>query len=213
MVQLLPLPSDGAAGLGLLTSDGRFKRLALQEFQELSGRAATVLKLKDGVELRRVVACRDGDTLVVGTSTGRLLRLQVDETAIPTMGRTAQGPVLLRLLPGEAVVGAACGAADGDLLLATRKGQIKRLQLASLRLGQRGDLGQIGLRFAQRDDQLSDLQDGTTKLVAIVLKDGRSLRLAPQSLEAQDCHGAGETLILKADEAINELIPLIQANG
>ena len=81
------------------------------------------------------------------------------------------------------------------------------------RLGQRGDLGQIGLRFAQRDDQLSDLQDGTTKLVAIVIKDGRSLRLAPQSLEAQDCHGAGETLILKADEAINELIPLIQANG
>ncbi|MEI6359989.1 MAG: DNA gyrase C-terminal beta-propeller domain-containing protein, partial [Synechococcus sp. ELA619] len=131
----------------------------------------------------------------------------------PTMGRTAQGPVMLRLLPGETVAGAACGPADGDLLLATHRGQIKRLQIASLRLAQRGDLGQIGLRFGQRDDQLSDLQDGTSKLVAIVLKEGRSLRLATQSLEAQDCSGAGETLTLKADEAINELIPLLQNNA
>jgi DNA gyrase subunit A len=215
VVQLLPLPCDGAvaAGLGLLTSDGRLKRLALQEFQELSGRAATVLKLKDGVELRRVVTCRDGDTLVVGTSTGRLLRLLVDNQSIPTMGRTAQGPVLMRLLPGETVVGATCGPADGELLLATRRGQIKRLNIASLRLGQRGDLGQIGLGFSQRDDQLSDLQEGAAKLVAIVLKEGRSLRLATQSLEAQECSGSGETLTLKSDEEISELIPLIQSKS
>ena len=216
VVQLLPLPSEGSegsTGLGLLTSDGRFKRLALQEFQELSGRAATVLKLKDGVELKRVVVCRDGDALVVGTSTGRLLRLQVDEQSVPSMGRTAQGPVLLRLLPGETVVGAACGPAAGDLLIASRQGQIKRLPMASLRLGQRGDLGQIGLRFTHRDDQLSDLQDSSNKLVAIVLKDGRSVRLATDSLEAQDCSGAGETLSLKADESINALIPLIQTKA
>jgi DNA gyrase subunit A len=213
VVQLLPLPSDGAAGLGMLTSDGRLKRLAIQEFRELSGRAATVLKLKDGVELRRVVTCRDGDTLVVGTSTGRLLRLKIDDQSIPTMGRTAQGPVLMRLLPRETVVGAACGSADGTLLLASRRGQIKRLPITSLRLGQRGDLGQIGLGFGQRDDQLSDLQDGDSKLVAIVLKDGRSIRLATQSLEAQDCSGTGITLDLKADEAINELIPLLQTNS
>jgi DNA gyrase subunit A len=197
----------------MLTSDGRLKRLAIQEFRELSGRAATVLKLKDGVELRRVVTCRDGDTLVVGTSTGRLLRLKIDEQSIPTMGRTAQGPVLMRLLPRETVVGAACGSADGTLLLASRRGQIKRLPITSLRLGQRGDLGQIGLGFGQRDDQLSDLQDGDSKLVAIVLKDGRSIRLATQSLEAQDCSGTGITLDLKADEAINELIPLLQTNS
>jgi DNA gyrase subunit A len=160
-----------------------------------------------------VVTCRDGDTLVVGTSTGRLLRLLVDDQSVPSMGRTAQGPVLMRLLPKETVVGAACGPADGDLLLASRRGQIKRLQIASLRPGQRGDLGQIGLGFAQRDDQLSDLQDGASKLVAIMLKEGRSLRLATQSLEAQDCSGSGETLSLKTDEEINELIPLIQTNG
>ena len=49
--------------------------------------------------------------------------------------------------------------------------------------------------------------------MAVVLKEGRSLRLATQSLEAQDCSGSGETLNLKTDEEINELIPLIQTNA
>ena len=110
MVQLLPLPAREAAtgaSIGLLSSDGRFKRLPIEDFQELSGRAASVLKLKDGVTLQRVVLCRDAEEMVVGSSTGRLLRLAVNEANLPVMGRNAQGPVLLRLLPGETVVGAA----------------------------------------------------------------------------------------------------------
>jgi len=79
-----------------LSSDGRFKRLPIEDFQELSGRAASVLKLKDGVTLQRVVLCREGEELVVGSSTGRLLRLAVNEANLPVMGRNAQGPVLLQ---------------------------------------------------------------------------------------------------------------------
>jgi DNA gyrase subunit A len=45
VAQVLPLPQGEGISLGLLSSDGRFKRLPLEEFQELSGRAATVLKL------------------------------------------------------------------------------------------------------------------------------------------------------------------------
>ncbi|HYP03007.1 MAG TPA: DNA topoisomerase (ATP-hydrolyzing) subunit A, partial [Cyanobium sp.] len=72
--QVLPLPSPEGVSLGLLSSDGRFKRLAIEEFLELSGRAATVLKLRDGVELQRVVPCFEGQDLVVASSTGRMLR-------------------------------------------------------------------------------------------------------------------------------------------
>ena len=45
VVHLLPLPSgEQAAGasVGLLSSDCRFKRLPIEEFQELSGRATSV---------------------------------------------------------------------------------------------------------------------------------------------------------------------------
>jgi DNA gyrase subunit A len=212
LIQVLPLPSDGShTSLGLLSSDGRFKRLPLEEFQELSGRAATVLKLKEGVELQRVVTCRDGEELVVASSTGRLLRLAVNETNLPVMGRTAQGPILLRLLPGETVVGAAGVGADGSVLLASRQGQIKRLRVDSLRPCERGDLGQIGLRFLERGDRLVDLRAERGGVVGVRLDntDSRSLRLRSETLEAQDCTGTGLLLSLQKGDTLQQLVPLI----
>jgi DNA gyrase subunit A len=87
VAQVLPLPEGEGLSLGLLSSDGRFKRLPLEEFQELSSRASTVLKLKEGVSLRRVVVCREGQELVVASSSGRLLRLAVNDANLPLMGR------------------------------------------------------------------------------------------------------------------------------
>jgi DNA gyrase subunit A len=212
VVQLLRLPDGEAASgasVGLLSSDGRFKRLPIEDFQELSGRAASVLKLKDGVTLQRVVLCRESEDLVVASSTGRLLRLAVNETNLPVMGRNAQGPVLLRLLPGEAVVGAAAATAESGVLLATRQGQLKRLLASNLRRCQRGDLGQIGLRFQQRGDQLVDLQDDRTPLLAALLSDGRSLRLPTADLIPDDETGTGQDLALGADTSLTDLVPLL----
>jgi DNA gyrase subunit A len=214
LIQVLPLPGDGShTSLGLLSSDGRFKRLPLEEFHELSGRAATVLKLKEGVELQRVVACRDGEELVVASSTGRLLRLAVNEANLPLMGRTAQGPVLLRLLPGETVVGAAGVQVNDHVLLASQLGQLKRMKVDSLRLCQRGDLGQIGLRFLERQDRLVDLRGDTGNVIGVRLtgKESRNLRIDPTSLEAEDPSGAGKKLTLPAGDTLLDLVPLTQA--
>ncbi len=213
VVQVLPLPTGDAAqglSLGLLSSDGRFKRLPVEEFQELSGRAATVLKLKDGVTLRRVVPCRDGEDLVVASSTGRVLRLTVNEANLPLMGRNAQGPMLMRLLPGEGVVGAACGPDDeNSVLLASAGGQVKKLAVAELRRCQRGDLGQIGLRFEQRGDRLVDLCAGAADLVAARIGDAKSVRLATADLAAEDPSGTGLLLPLGASDELRELVPLL----
>ncbi len=216
VVQLLPLPSgEQAAGasVGLLSSDGRFKRLPIEDFQELSGRATSVLKLKDGVTLQRVVLCRDDEELVVASSTGRMLRLAVNNANLPVMGRNAQGPVLLRLLPGETVVGAAGVRPDGCVLLASRSGQLKRLAAHSLRRCQRGDIGQIGVRFSQRGDQLIDLREDRSAVVAAVLNDGRSLRLDTAELQAEDDTGAGQPLGIASNEAVAELVPLVMNNS
>ncbi|MEX1322971.1 MAG: DNA gyrase subunit A, partial [Synechococcaceae cyanobacterium] len=218
VVQVLALPLSGEddagtapTSLGLLSSDGRCKRLPLELFRELSGRAATVLKLREGVRLCRVVPCRDGGELVVASSTGRLLRLGVNEANLPLMGRSAQGPVLLRLLPGEAVVGAAgVEGPQGAVLLASRRGWLKRLRVDQLRLCRRGDLGQIGLRFSERHDCLADLCDAGAPLVAALLSNGRSARLSPGSLEAQDASGAGVSLGLAEREDLQSLLPLVR---
>ncbi|MFM7642551.1 MAG: DNA topoisomerase (ATP-hydrolyzing) subunit A [Cyanobium sp.] len=213
VVQVLPLQADLHNSLGLLSSDGRFKRLAIEDFQDLSGRAASVLKLKEGVTLKRVVPCGRDQDLVVASSTGRLLRLAVEETSLPLLGRTAQGPQLMRLLPGENMVGAACVPSGGEVLLASRLGQLKKLQVASLRLCQRGDLGQIGLRFLQRSDQLVDLQAADSAVVGVRLAggEGRHLRWGVANLASEDGSTAGLQLPLRSGESVLELVPLVTA--
>ncbi len=214
VVELLPLPEEQSRtglSLGLLSSDGRFKRLAVEEFLELSGRAASVLKLKDGVTLCGVVPCREGEDLVVASSAGRLLRLKVNEANLPLMGRPAQGPMLMRLLPGESVVGAACGPAEpGSVLLASSTGQIRRVRVSELRCCLRGDLGQIGLRFTQNGDRLVALCGGSSDLVAARVGETRSLRLDLSQWSAQMDEASGTQLRLGAGERIRDLVPLLR---
>ncbi len=210
IIQVLPLPAQPESSLGLLSSDGRFKRLPIDAFLELSGRAATVLKLKDGVVLRRVVPCSDDQDLVVGSSSGRLLRLQLTDADVPLMGRAAQGPLLLRLLPGETIAGACAPRSDQDVVLASRLGRIKRLRLESLRRCQRGELGQIGLRFLDRSDALVDLQVCGTSTLGVVLSPTRSFRLDPATLSAQNPDEPGELpQPLAAGDSVQALVPLI----
>ena len=200
-------PSEQDFSVGLLSSDGRFKRLAGQDLRELSGRATTVLKLKDGVQLQRVVMCRPGDDLAVASSTGRMLRLPIDDSTIPVMGRTAQGPVLMRLLPGETIVGAAATADGGDVLLISKLGQLKRLGIHHLRRCQRGAIGEIGLRFEQRNDALTDLRSTTARLT--VETQAGSLRLQSDSLPVEDGRGTGQQLQLPKGQTVQRLLPLI----
>ena len=216
VVQVLPLPSQGS--LGLLSSDGRFKRLPVEELQELSGRATTVLKLKEGVTLRRVVAGQEGDTLVVASSTGSVLRLCLDETQLPLMGSAAQGPLLMRLLPGESVVGAACLPAihaetaetiTDSVALATANGQLKRLLVSSLRPCQRGDMGQIGMRLQQRGDYLVDLQSAGSAVLGLLTDKGWSCRIGSDELAGENTSGTCINLQLPQGQQLQELVPLI----
>jgi DNA gyrase subunit A len=95
-------------------------------------------------------------------------------------------------------------------VLASRGGQVKRLRLADLRRCQRGDLGQIGLRFRERGDGLVDLCGDGGPLVGVRLDGGtgRSARLSPLDLPLEDSTGAGIQLPLAATERVRELVPL-----
>jgi DNA gyrase subunit A len=98
------------------------------------------------------------------------------------------------------------------VLLASRRGQIKRLAVADLRPCQRGDMGQIGLRFSQRDDALVALCSAASSLVAVTLGTNRSLRCNPPAWRLQACNGTGLQLALKDNQEVQALMPLHQDN-
>ena len=215
IVAIEPLPEgDGSdRSLGLLSSDGRFKRLPLREVLELSGRATSVVKLKEGVQLKAAMICREGTDLVLVSDIGRILRLPINESVLPLMGRLAQGPMTMRLLPGESLVGGLNlppGEPEQSILMATTKGRLTRIASSGLRLCQRGDLGEIAVCLEGNEDRVMAICAGHG-LVGLATDRGRHGRFSAEDLA---CKELGETLSdqldLKADENLSNLVRLIQ---
>ena len=64
IINLIPLPSEKNSSLGLLSSDGRFKRISLNELNDISNRSTTILKLKENTDLVSAIICKENESLI-----------------------------------------------------------------------------------------------------------------------------------------------------
>jgi len=134
------------------------------------------LKLKEGVNLKRVVICQHGDDLVVGSSTGRLLRLEVNDENLPVMGRNAQGGLIMRLLPGEEVSDAAISKTKESIIAYSTERSVFRIDTDTIRQVTRGSVGTLALRFNSDKEQLKGLLAFKSGTLAILMSNGTNLR-------------------------------------
>ncbi len=217
VVNLLPLNSNEKADLGLLSSDGRFKRLSLEDVIDLSGRASTILKLKDGVILKSAVLCYPEGDVILATNIGRLLRLIVNNVSMPIMGKLAQGPMAIRLFPDELIIGAVSNQpnANKSLLLGTERGVITKILIKSIRACERGSLGELAMDLKDSkkvNDRVIDICSGD-QIIGIVTNKGRNGRINAKELDIQSSKYSHKTILpLKENELLEQLVPLIQEN-
>lgn len=216
-VQLLRCDNlDTVAGVALLSSEGRSKWLPTAALSDLSarmsrsGQTVAAMKLRPEETVRLAVPVREAGSLVIALSTGRLLRLALSDDLLSGSAR-ASATSLLRLLPGEAIVGGTCAMSGDVLVLLTRSGQLKRLCVDHLRIGSRGCLGQVGIRFLSRDDALLAFGRQVSPLVSVLLKDGRSCRIACEDLPLEDCSSPGVRLLPENAEPV-EMFAVHQGN-
>ena len=210
IVAITPLPVQESSdlSLGLLSSDGRFKRLPLADVLDLSGRATSVVKLKEGVQLKTAVICREHQDLLLVSDIGRMLRLPINEDVLPLMGRLAQGTMTMRLLPGEDLVGALCPT-EPTVLLVSEQGHLARIDLTSIRPSQRGDLGSMAIQLTGDADRITGLVEANG-LIGMVSTEQRHGRIDPTTLEITNSGDAFSNQIeLHKGETITDLIPQI----
>lgn len=150
---ILPVESEGEY-LIVLTKRGRFKRLPLSEFANLTGRGLMVIKLKDDDELIHAVLSEPGFQLVLATSGGRMLRLEIDDEQVPVMTRTAQGQQAIRTGKNEELVGCAVLGTEDQFLVVTSQGYAKRLPVSMLSPSNRGSLGMQLIQFSTKTDKV-----------------------------------------------------------
>ncbi len=210
IVAITPLPVQESSdlSLGLLSSDGRFKRLPLADVLDLSGRATSVVKLKEGVQLKTAVICREHQDLLLVSDIGRMLRLPINEDVLPLMGRLAQGPMTMRLLPGEDLVDALCPT-EPTVLLVSEQGHLARIDLTSIRPSQRGDLGSMAIQLTGDADRITGLVEANG-LIGMVSTEQRHGRIDPTTVEITNSGDAFSNQIeLHQGETITDLIPQI----
>ncbi|MGG6264747.1 DNA gyrase subunit A [Leptolyngbya sp. AN03gr2] len=136
----------------LLTEQGRIKRLPLSEFTDLTGRGLTALKLKDGDQLLCVSPVQVGEQVLLATSSGRVLRFEVNDLQIPIASRTSQGQTGMRVSKKERIVGWAIANEDDTFLMISEQGYAKHMEVQALRRASSGELGTQAFHFSNKTD-------------------------------------------------------------
>ncbi len=213
LVTLLPIPksSEQKLSLGLLSSDGRFKRLSFEEIIELSGRAATILKLKESVTLKAAVICEENGQVIISSNLGRLLKLSINKESMPIMGKMAQGPITMRLFKTESIIGAiSCSKNTQEtIILSTKKGKLFKVSINSLRSCNRGSLGEMMMNINTSKETIISICSGE-KLLGIISTKSRHGRLDARLLESGTVKKPTVKKIeMKEEEYIDEITPLL----
>ena len=197
--------------LVMLTEKGIIKRLAASELDALGNRGLVLVKLKDEDTLKYFCFTSEDREIVIATSGGRILRLPVDDTQIPIMGRNAQGNRVMRLRQKESLVGCCDVAAKDSIAVISQLGFGKRISVSSLRLGNRGDIGTQAIQFTTKEDMLAGII--TTKgreNITLTTSIDRRLVLPVSSLKKTEKNSPGERVgKLQANEIITGVYPFV----
>ncbi len=209
ILNLLHLTENQKLSIGLLSTDGRFKRLPIEEVLDLSGRAATILKLKEGVMLKSTLICEPNSEVAIVSSFGRVLRLKVNDETMPLMGKLAQGPLMMKTFPTEKIIGciALKRKLNDDLVIATKHGILKKIKIDLLRMCKKGDLGQIAIQLRSTiEDEIIDIYN-SNQLIGFTTTEGRSIRINNAQFNE---NGIELKIDLKDNEFIQKVTPLLK---
>ncbi len=198
--------------LVFLTEKGIIKRLDSSELDALGNRGLVLVKLKDKDTLKYFSFTEEGQEMAIATTGGRILRLPIDDTQIPVMGRNAQGNRVMRLRLKESLVGCDAVNPKDSIAVITQQGFGKRIPVDSLRLGNRGDIGTQAIQFSSKEDLLAGVISTRNKENLILTTSiNRRLVLPVKNLKLSEKNTTGEKIgNLKADEIITGIYSFIE---
>ena len=153
-----------------VSEQGYVKRMPVTEYraQKRGGRGIHAANLKEEDFVKDIFAASTHDVILFFTNLGKCHRKKGYQ--IPEAGRTARGTAMINVLPLEAGESVTAGVTlrefseDEYLMLVTRKGTVKRVQLSELNTARKAGIKAITL---EEDDQLISVMrtDGTKKIL------------------------------------------------
>jgi DNA gyrase subunit A len=186
----------------LLSSQGKIKRILLQELSGLTNRGTTLIKLREDDKLHTITPLTTQREIIIATSGARILRLALASEQIPLMGRVSQGIQALKVGTRESIVGCIPANSTDDLLLISRQGYAKRIPISNIRIVQTGNMGTHAMQFALKTDSLLHLSLSPAN-VDLVTTSHRHQLISIDKIQTYGKDGIGDRLLtLNSDEEI-----------
>ena len=204
IVALFTLPEDADdQALLILTKQGKIKRIALSELSDVSNRGLVAFKLKDDDRVCQMGFVEEGDQLVICTSMGRVIRVEINRDTLPLTSRTATGVQLTKVLKLERFVGWAIAGYEDEFLMVSAQGYGKRMTVGVLKLCNFGDLGQHVFQFTQKSDTVVGMTVAFPETsIAIGTQDNQWLKLPIEEIPLGVREDKGEQMELVAGQTV-----------
>ena len=118
---------DDKQHMMMITLQGIIKKVALSQFQNIRRSGLIAVNLKPGDELVGVIRVVKGDIVMVNTALGQAILFEAAQ--VRPMGRIATGVKGISLSEGDYVIGLDKYREGADVLIVTKNGYGKRVQL------------------------------------------------------------------------------------
>ena len=141
---------DGESSVFFATKKGTVKKTLLEAYSRPRNGGIWAIQLDEDDELVGVGLSKPGDTILLGTATGKAIRF--DEAAARAMGRQAHGVRGIKLLGDDRVVGMVVASdPEGTVFTACENGYGKRTPLEEYPVKNRGGQGVINIKATSRN--------------------------------------------------------------
>ena len=137
------------------TKNGLVKKTLLDEFSRIRNTGKICINLKDTDELISVKKTTGNDSILIGSSNGRMVKF--DENEVRVMGRTASG-VRGITLDGHNCIGAELADDNKEILIVTEKGYGKKTIISEYRATKRGSKGVNALNITDKNGGIASFK-------------------------------------------------------
>jgi DNA gyrase subunit A len=188
-----------------LTEKGYIKRLPSSTYraQRRGGRGVTGMATRDDDIVRHLVVTHTHDSLLFFTDRGRVFQLKVYD--LPDVSRTAKGEHLINMIAIEqreritAIVAVPKGVSRDLMIVATKKGEVKKTAMSEFEVVRRQGL--IAMNLEEDDELIGAKLAHVGDDILLISTQGRSIRFCVDELRLASRTSGGVRGMRLAEEA------------
>lgn len=207
-VSIIATKLNGDASIVFTTRKGIVKRLPVTHLAK-RGNVTKVITISEGDELVNALMANENDEMLIATALGMTIKIQINESQLRPMGRSATGVKGIKLKDEDIVIDSAIVYDDKLLLGITEHGMGKTTNATEWSIQKRGGIGTKGHKLSDKTGCLmSCIAVSEEDEIFVGTEQGQVIRLKVADLAKSSKNTTGSKIIRlnKADRIVSATI-------